>query len=116
MLRVQLASPLSFARRPVGLAHRRSCAQCLQQFRFDFQLGAVVLQFGPHHQEGVLDPFAQRADLGQQHRNVVTGQHQRHSVKQTRPVTGGNAQQPALRFFIGLERHARGHRKAFHPT
>ena len=52
----------------------RSVGQLAQQFGLDLDLPRVVLQLRPLHQEGVFNPFAQRADLGQLHAQVVLRQ------------------------------------------
>ena len=80
---------------------RRHLADRVEQLGLDLQLQLVLLQRGAVDQEGVLDPLAQRGDLGQLQVDVVPGQHPRDRVEQARAVAGRDAEQPALGLFVG---------------
>ena len=72
---------------------------------------AVLLQRRAVDQEGVLDPLAQRGDLGQLQVDVVARQHAGDGVEQAGAVAGRHAEQPALRALVGPQRDARRDRE-----
>ena len=70
------------------------------------------MQLGAFQQKAVLHPFPQGHDFGQLHAQAVAGQDAGDAVEQAGAVGGADVQQPALGFFIGLQAHVGGNRKA----
>ena len=92
-----------------------SSTQRIQQLRLKLNLTPVVLQRRPIDQERVLDPLAQRADLGELQVDVVLGQHAGDAVEQPRAVTRRHRQHPALCPLVRPQLHPRRHRERLDP-